>query len=340
MLNNETRIADQKMEHPRVKPRDDSPNPEAGVYADLDALIRLQYKAKGFSFLPRQPVHSILAGRHASRLRGRGLNFEELRGYLPGDDIRNIDWKVTARTQKPHVRVYTEEKDRPVLLVVDQRMSMFFGSKRAMKSVTAAEAAALSAWRVLDSGDRVGSLVFNDDEIVEIRPHRSESQVMQILHTIVDLNRRLGVKSEDSPRRPAANPRMFNDVLRRASRVATHDFLVVLISDCLGADETSEQLVTSICNHNDVILAFIYDPLESDMPKVGRAVVSEGDLQMEIDTSDSKLRRQFRDQFNDELEKARQFSRTRAIPLLPIQTGEGVAEQIRTLLGQSQKRGL
>ena len=80
----------------------------------------LQHRTRSaFSFLPRQPVHSILAGRHASRIRGRGLNFEELRDYLPGDDVRSIDWKVTARTGKPHVRVFTEERDRPALLVVD-----------------------------------------------------------------------------------------------------------------------------------------------------------------------------------------------------------------------------
>ncbi|MGD8898369.1 MAG: DUF58 domain-containing protein, partial [Acidobacteriota bacterium] len=104
--------------------------------------MALEYRAEGYSFLPRQPVHSVLAGRHASRMRGRGLNFEEIRGYLPGDDIRTIDWKVTARTREPHVRVYTEERDRPALLLVDQRQSMFFGSRRAMKSVVAAEVAA------------------------------------------------------------------------------------------------------------------------------------------------------------------------------------------------------
>ena len=118
--------------------------------------------------LPRQPIHSILAGRHASRLRGRGLNFEELRSYLPGDDIRNMDWKVTARMRKPHVRVFTEERDRPTLLVVDQRLSMFFGSARAMKSVAAAEATALAAWRVLEAGDRVGAIVFDDHDLIEI----------------------------------------------------------------------------------------------------------------------------------------------------------------------------
>ncbi len=91
-----------------------------GVYVQLDELVKLQYKASGFSFLPKQPIHSVLSGRHASKLRGRGLNFEELRNYLPGDDTRNIDWKVTARTGTPYVRVYTEEKDRSVWLLTNE----------------------------------------------------------------------------------------------------------------------------------------------------------------------------------------------------------------------------
>ena len=122
-------------------------------------------------------MHSILAGRHASWLRGRGLNFEEICRYLPGDDIRHMDWRMTARMRKPHVRVYSEERDRPVLLVIDQRQNMFFGSRRAMKSVVAAEVSALAAWRVLQAGDRVGALVFADAKVVEIPPQRSEQQV-------------------------------------------------------------------------------------------------------------------------------------------------------------------
>ena len=109
-------------------------------------------------------MHSLLTGRHASRLRGRGLDFEEVRAYLPGDDVRTIDWRVTARTGVPHTRVYTEERDRPALLVVDQRLAMFFGTRLNLKSVTAAEAAALAAWRVFLSGDRVGAVVFDDPE--------------------------------------------------------------------------------------------------------------------------------------------------------------------------------
>src|SRR6187431_225997 len=132
-------------------------SPQPGVYADLAELVALRHRARGFSFLPRQPVQSLLAGRHASRLRGRGLNFEEIRRYQPGDDIRRIDWKVTVRTRLTHSRVYTEERERGVLLLVDQRIGMFFGSVKNMKSVTAAETAALAAWRVLAQKDRIGA---------------------------------------------------------------------------------------------------------------------------------------------------------------------------------------
>ncbi|MCG8594101.1 MAG: DUF58 domain-containing protein, partial [Kiloniellales bacterium] len=124
------------------------------IHVDLAHLRGFAGRATALRLLPRQPARSVLNGRHASRLRGRGLSFEELRGYLPGDDIRSIDWKVTARTGEPHVRVFTEERDRPALIVVDQRMSMFFGSRLNMKSVTAAETAALAAFRILDQGDR------------------------------------------------------------------------------------------------------------------------------------------------------------------------------------------
>src|SRR5215813_15471563 len=119
-----------------------------GVYVGLDELIALEYRGRKVSFLPRQPVHSLLSGRFASRMRGRGLNFEEIRDYRPGDDVRSIDWKVTARLQKPHVRVFNEERDRQALLVLDQRLSMFFGSRLAMKSVTAAQAGENAARRL------------------------------------------------------------------------------------------------------------------------------------------------------------------------------------------------
>ncbi len=227
------------MHYPKVKPRETREPETPGVYADLDELIRLQFKVYDVSFLPRQPVQSLLAGRRASRLRGRGLDFEEIRRYIPGDDIRTMDWRVTARTRKPHTRVYTEERDRPILLVVDQRLSMFFGSQAAMKSVTAAEVAAMGAWRTLSVGDRVGALVFNDREVREIPPHRSRQRVMQILETVVEMNHSLRVDGDIEP-----NPAMLNRVLERVLHLAKHDYLVGIISDFSGVDEKTKNAVT------------------------------------------------------------------------------------------------
>jgi len=316
------------MEYPRIKKRQKKYT-DYGAYADLDELIRLQYKAQGFSFLPRQPIHSILSGRHASRLRGRGLNFEEIRGYLPGDDIRNMDWKVTARMQKPHIRVYTEERDRPVLLLVDQRITMFFGSQQCMKSVTAAEVAALSAWRVLSVGDRVGAIVFDDTDMVVIPPQRSRQQVMRILQVVVEKNRQLGLGKGIRP-----HPNMINKVMERVLRLAKHDFLICSIGDGSGVNKDTVRLATLVTAHNDMLAAFIYDPLESDLPDMGRIVAAEEELQLEVNTSDKKLRKQFLDDFKNRRSWIQKMSRLRSIPILSFHTGGGVAEQVREAIGQ------
>jgi uncharacterized protein (DUF58 family) len=304
-----------------------------GVYVSLAELTVLQNRARGFSFLPRQPSHSLLAGQHASRLRGRGLDFEELRLYQFGDDVRQIDWKATNRTRKTQLRVFTEERERVVLLVIDQRLSMFFGSQRFMKSVTAAEAAALAAWRVVFAKDRVGAVVFNDSTIAEIRPKRSRSTVMQILGAVIHQNHALALDAGIT-----SNAGMLNEALRRVSRLATHDALVCLITDGHGADEESQRLTTRIAQHNDVLAILIYDPLEGALPNAGRVVFADGARQLEVDTGSDRLRAAFRASFDQRISRARQFLLQRQIPLIPISAAEDVGEQLRRLLGGAAPR--
>jgi uncharacterized protein (DUF58 family) len=304
----------------------------ARAYVTLDELTRLRHRAKGFSFLPRQPVHSLLTGRHASRLRGRGLDFEELRHYFEGDDTRTIDWSATARRGEPHVRVYTEERDRNVLLLVDQRQSMFFGSRHAMKSVAAAEAAALAAFRVTSLGDRVGAIVFSEHGLAEIRPEARAAGVRRILAEVVRHNRLLAADG------PPADPALLNEVLRRAARLANHDWLVCLISDTAGADEESVRRVTEITAHNDALSVFVHDLLEADLPDIGRAILSEGEQQIEVDLSSRRLRQSFATGFAQRRQVAERFSLHHAIPVLPISTDRDVAEQFREHLGRRLAR--
>jgi uncharacterized protein (DUF58 family) len=302
------------------------------VYASLHHLMALQHKATGFSFLPRQPLHSLLAGRHASKVRGRGLNFEEIRAYHPGDDIRTIDWKVTARTRKPHTRVFTEERERPALLVIDQRIDMFYGSRVHMKSVTAAEAAALGAWRILNQGDRVGALVFNDTQIVEIRPHRSRNRVMRILQTLVEMNHALRADQETPPA-----PGMLNRVLEAVGRLAGHDYMIAVISDFEGADEHTRKLMLRLSQHNDLIGVVVHDPSATDLPATEDLVITDGELQIELALGKQKVRRKLSEIVEGRIARVLAWQEEIRIPMLPITTAEGVAEQIRHLLGYSPK---
>ena len=298
-----------------------------GVYANLDDLIRIQFKARNFSFLPRQPVTSILSGRYASRLRGRGLNFEEIRRYLPGDDIRTMDWKVTARTRSPHVRVYTEEKDRSVVLIVDQRINMFFGTRDRLKSVTAAELAALSAWRALRVGDRAGAVIFNDTDLVEVRPKRSQKTVMSLLGSILQMNHALSADSQVEQ-----NPDMLNRALEAALQFITHDTLVVIVSDFFGVNEQTEKLTTRMAEHNDVLALLVHDPIRLQ-PAVHNLTVSDGSLQMEIDFADKRVRDKITKDYGDEQAHIKRFLSKLAAPMLMISNEGDVVDQVRRLLG-------
>lgn len=298
-----------------------------GAYTNLENLIRIQFKARDFSFLPHQPVTSILSGRYASRLRGRGLNFEELRRYLPGDDIRTMDWKVTARTRSPHVRVYSEEKDRAVLLVVDQRINMFFGTRDKLKSVTAAELAALGAWRAVDVGDRVGAVVFNDTELIGVQPQRSRKTVMSILGTVVRMNHELRADTRVEP-----NSDMLNRALEKAHRLAPHDALVVIISDFFGGDQKSESLTARIAEHNDILGILVHDPIRLQ-PPAQSLTVSDGALQMEVNLADKQMQKNLADDYREEQDDITHFLRKLSAPLLMVSNQGDVVDQVRRLLG-------
>jgi uncharacterized protein (DUF58 family) len=304
-----------------------------GVYIDLDDLIALEYRDREVSFLPRQPVHSLLSGRFASRMRGRGLNFEEIRDYRSGDDVRSIDWKVTARLQKPHVRVFNEERDRQALLVVDQRLSMFFGSRLAMKSVTAAEAAAIGAWRVLGVGDRVGAIAFNDRDLVEIKARRSRATVLQILNAVVAQNRALGVG-----RGLASAPSMLNTALEHATRRALHDAAVIVISDFDGADDATRKMIGAMTRHNNVVALLVHDPLQSDLPASASMTVTDGELQIELEVGRASVRKSLEQATEARLKGVFAWTRELGVPVLPLSAAEETAPQLRRLLGAMPSR--
>lgn len=305
------------------------------IHTDLQRLASLEAQARAYDFRPRHPVGSVLSGRRASRLRGRGLEFEDLRGYLPGDDVRAIDWKVTARTGAPHVRVTREERDRPALIVVDQRQAMFFGTVHAMKSVTAAEIAGLAAWSILAGGDRVGGIVLSDDQIDLVPARRSRATVLRLLKSIAERN---GDLSADAPDVPQASPRL-NDALQRVGRIVTHDWLVVVVSDFDGADDETLRLLTSIARGNDVVLAIVHDPAALEIPASGRLVAGNGRLQVELDLAQSHVRRNLAAVGGDRIRRLLAWQQRLDAAILPVSAGEDAAPQVSRLLGVHSRRG-
>jgi uncharacterized protein (DUF58 family) len=306
---------------------------EAGAYVTLKQLQALEGAARRLTFRPTQPVTSLLNGRHASRLRGRGLDFDEIRGYLPGDDIRTIDWKVTARIGAPHVRVYTEERDRPALLIVDQRMPMFFGSVLNLKSVTAAEAASVAAFAILSGGDRVGGLVLHDEGLSQNRPQRSRRALNGFLTEIVHRNRNLRATG---PNNDATGD--MDTALETAVRLAGHDHLIIVFSDFDGITDHTRRHVSQLARHNDVLLCVVTDPMAQELPPNLRIVMSDGTLQAEISTHSGPTHKALRELVTGRMEQVLGWEQELGIPVLPLTSGEETGQQLHRLLGRLRDR--
>ena len=296
------------------------------VFVSLQDLLKMEHYARNFSFQARnQKVRSILGGKHASKLRGRGLDFEEVRNYVAGDDIRNIDWKVTARTQKTHSKVFSEEKEKPALIFVDQSKTMFFGSQRKTKSVVAAELAALVAFRVLKEGDRVGGVVFADQGIDIIYPKRDRKNILRFLEKIEERNRQLKYSS------PIRFEEALQDVMAKVRNIVTHDFLIFIISDFQRYSPKVVKYISQLAQHNDVILAKIFDPMEKEIPKT-RIVAGDGEKQILIDGENKKFRQNFLEGFENELAGFESQMKKHRVPVMHIDTISDVDVQLKEIL--------
>lgn len=307
--------------------------PDGFVYASLPQLMALEHRSRGLSFLSRQPLSSILSGAHASRLRGRGLSFDELRNYTPGDDLRHLDARATLRYGKPFVRTFTEERDRPTLLLVDQRMSMYFGSRRSFKSVTAAELASLSAWIAFHAGDRVGGMVFGDDKIEHIRPQRSRARIQALCAAVIRANHALHASQPETEQQ-----NQLDTVLRHCLASAGHDHLICIISDFAGAGVQTLQLLRQLSAHNDVIAMQVYDPIALQLPDKGRITITQGTVQRELQVGSKQVQQPLGEFLAGRLRDVAELLRRSQVPLMMVSTGEEVIGQLRLELGRLTRR--
>ncbi len=293
------------------------------VVTNLNDLVRFEYLVQAGNILPNHPVYSILTGRHSAKMRGRGLDFEEVRLYVPGDDIRNIDWKVTARTGETHSKVFNEEKERPTFTLLDQSATMFFGSQRYVKSVTAAHTAALSAYYTIKRGDRFGGIIFNEDGYDYIAPKRNKALVEHFLQLTVERNKALPLRKKIKP-----NTDLINEMLHRTMAIVTHDYVITIITDLFMLNNDSQHLLRSMAFHNDIILVHVEDPMDRELPP-GKTVLSDGTRQITWNNSKNHWGEKYQNDYNERLEALKENFRYYGIPVSVMSTAIPVEEQIQ-----------
>jgi uncharacterized protein (DUF58 family) len=305
----------------------------SGARAGLDELIGLRLHARSISLSSRRPAAPGTAGAHHSRLRGRGVDYQESRSYQPGDDIRNMDWRLTARSGKAHTKLYREERERPVIVLVDGNASMFFGTRGAFKSVIAARAATLIAWAAVRGGDRIGALLFNGAH-QEIKPHGGQRGALRLINALV------AASDPESGLIQHYHPGGLGEALHRLRRVVRPGSLVFILSDFYSIDDSSERELTRLRQHNDVVALQICDVLELTLPPPGRYGVTDGDQQGILDTGSAPLRAAYQTYFSDHQQAVTDLLRKCTVPLLQLLTSDDVAERLRLGLTRLSLPGL
>ena len=304
-------------------------SPAEGAYCSLSQLIGLRYAARKLDLGQRKRALSLLSGPNKTNFRGRGIDFEEVRAYQAGDDIRTIDWRVTARSGEAHTKLFREERERQVLVVVDQRNTMFFGSRHCCKSVLAAHLAALLSWAALQRGDRLGGVVFSDTEHHEVRPRRSRRSVLAFLSAIAETNTALPLDIPGEARR-------FSDMLCDLRRIARPGSSLFIISDFAGAqDPDAMEHIHQLARHLEITALHCSDPLEQALPAAGRYTVTDGRQRADLYTGDRSLRDTFADRFEKGLSALQHRYGRLGIPVITSSTGDSPIERLQAYYAES-----
>ena len=276
-----------------------------GAYVQLEDLLALRHKSIPVAGNINSKVVGNRAGQKLSKIKGRGVDFAEVREYQPGDDIRTIDWRVTARKNKPHTKVFREERERPTLIVTDQTQHMFFGSRLRLKSVAAAELAARIAWQNLAAGERVGGIVIGNTEQALHRPYRTSKAVARQLNDIVRFNHSLQRSTEADLTVAAAES--LDQGMLRARRLTRTNYRIFIVSDFSGSISRWQEHLHQLARHNQVIAVHIYDELERQLPPADHYAVTDGRQRLHLFTGDQSLSRKYTALFAQRVEALQQL---------------------------------
>jgi len=299
------------------------------VSVSQTGLIRLAGPAKAIA-LDVLRVNSLQAGAYVSHFKGRGMEFDESRPYQPGDDPRNIDWRVTARSTEAYTKLFREERERPVLVMVDLRSNMHFATRGAFKSVSASRVAALLSWSAHHRGDRLGGIIFGDTLHRELKPRLGREAALRYLHQLV-----VHGDWEHRTRRPGTDPSVpFVSAMAALRRVTRPGSLVIVISDFAGFDRQVQAYLAGIARHNEVLAVSITDPLERELPPPGHYRLVSAEREMAIDTYSSAARADYRRAFDERQAALEAFCQRYSVHLMPMSTEDDPVAALQQALGR------
>ena len=308
---------------------DHLPEDASPVSVSQSGLIRLNAPARAIA-LDVLRVNSLQTGAYVSHFKGRGMEFDESRPYQPGDDPRSIDWRVTARSTTAYTKLFREERERPVLVMVDLRANMHFATRGCFKSVNAARAAALLSWAAHHRGDRLGGLIFGDTTHRELKPRLGRQAALRYVHQLADHpdwgNRYLEHNSD------GVGP--LTQAMSALRRVARPGSLVVVLSDFLGFSRGAQAYLSSVAHHNEVLAIFLNDPLERKLPPPGRYRLVSNEDELAIDTYAKAARKDYRNAFEERAEELEVFCQRYGIHLMPLSTEDDPVTALQTALGR------
>jgi uncharacterized protein (DUF58 family) len=307
-----------------------------GVNLGIKELIHYQSKTALLNLSPRKTVQAKLAGTYLAKTKGRGMEFDEARHYQAGDDIRAIDWRVTARTGKTHTKLYREEKERPVFVLTDLSSGMQFGTQFLFKSVQAAHLSALIAWSARKRGDRIGGLVFNQHQHIECKPFTRQKAVLSLLNSMIKVQQgaQQEVQTTTQEKITLAN------ACARLRRLAHPGSLVFILSDFSQLDELAKQHIAQLSKHCEVIAHPISDPFEHQLPQVKmsqRVTLSDGNNRQQIVLGQKETEMQYINQHQAHFDKIENTLKQCKAQVIKIDAGQPLELQLARFSGSNNK---
>ncbi|MFT5571431.1 MAG: hypothetical protein ACI9FR_000345 [Cryomorphaceae bacterium] len=304
-----------------------------GVVTDLARLLKSRYWAQGLSLFSPLAARNMTLGNVRSRFRGRGMEFEEVRRYQPGDDIRTIDWKVSARADGTYTKLFCEERERPCHIMVDQRSHLFFGSNTRFKSVLAAELAAALCWSALAGGDRVGGQVLGNLLSRDTRARRSKQAALGFIHDLHELNTELADISDKQDSEPPVGATNLATSLEECRRITRPGTAIFIISDFHDFDQAAAKALRNLAKNTDISLFQVSDALEEKLPISGNVSISDGQHSSRVRVSKRVQADYLEQRQQRQLDLKSSANRARA-PLIKVDTAESVRSTLNKLFSR------